>query len=63
MSVEDNQNIYQSISCKLEFGRRVRGGVRAGGGELELHGGAHDMVGDMSKEGRFRTLVFGCVVK
>lgn len=27
MSLEDNQNIYQSISCKLEFGRRVRGGV------------------------------------
>lgn len=42
MSVEDNQNIYQSISCKLEFGRRVRGGVLAGGGKLELHGRTHD---------------------
>lgn len=30
MSLEDNQNIYQSISCKLEFGRRVRGGVDVG---------------------------------
>lgn len=42
MSLEDNQNIYQSISCKLEFGRRVRrgGGTRA----------VHDMVGDMSNE-------------
>lgn len=49
MSLEDNQNIYQSISCKLEFGRRVRGGaVGGGGGELELHDGAHDMVGDTS---------------
>lgn len=27
MSLEDNQNIYQSISCKLEFGRRD-GGVK-----------------------------------
>lgn len=53
MSLEDNQNIYQSISCKLEFGRRVRGGVVGGGGglgELELHDGAHDMVGDMLNE-------------
>lgn len=52
MSLEDNQNVYQSISCKLEFGRRVRGGVAegVGGGELELHDGAHDMVGDMWNE-------------
>lgn len=51
MSLEDNQNIYQSISCKLEFGRRVRGGAARGGrGELELQAGAHDIVGDMSNE-------------
>lgn len=50
MSLEDNQDIYQSISCKLEFGRRVRGGVPGGGGEPELHDGAHDTVGDMSNE-------------
>ncbi len=50
MSLEDNQNIYQSISCKLEFGRRLRGGAVGGGGELELHDGAHDMVGDLWNE-------------
>lgn len=52
MSLEDNQSVYQSISCKLEFGRRVRGGVVVVGvgRELELHDGAHDMVGDMWNE-------------
>lgn len=38
MSLEDNQNLHQSISCKLEFGRRVRGGAE----KLELHNGADD---------------------
>lgn len=46
MSLEDNQNIHQSISCKLEFGRRVRGGEV--GGLKELHSGAAH---DMSKRG------------
>ena len=38
MSLEDNQNIYQSISCKLEFGRRLKGGEagrRSGGAQLQ----------------------------
>lgn len=46
MSLEDNQNLYQSISCKLEFGRRVRGGAVWGEEvveELELQDEAHDM--------------------
>lgn len=38
MSLEDNQNLRQSISCKLEFGRRVRAGAE----KLEPHNGAHD---------------------
>lgn len=51
MSLEDNQNVYQSISCKLEFGRRVMGGVVGGGeGKLSLRDGVHDLVGDTLNE-------------
>lgn len=50
MSLEDNQNIYQSISCKLEFGRRLKGGEAWRSGGAELQNGAHDVAGDTSNE-------------
>lgn len=59
MCGEDNQNIYQSISCKLEFGRWVRGGVCAGGGRLELHGCTQGKSDEGSKTHMFDTWQIG----
>lgn len=49
MSLQDNQNIHQSISCKLEF-RLGGAGVLVGWGAEENYTKLHDMAGDTSTE-------------